>query len=404
VGSYAEGILFTNLTNPRGTTERKAWLAVLNRAPTLAAIDPLQIAEDSGVRTVNLAGISAGGSEVQHLMVTATSANPGVIANPISVNYVSPMSSGSLSLAPVTDAYGTSIVSVVVQDSGSITNGGTGAVTNSFRVTVQPVNDAPTMTPLADRVIAEGNLLTVSNLAQDVDLPDDQLTFSLLGGVAGSNIDPVTGILRWTPTEAQGPATNTMTVVVRDSGFPPLAATNRFTVRVLEVNSPPVLPLLGDRIVHEGASVNFTAVATDPDIPANRLTYSLGGGAPAGATMDPVNGVFHWIARATQVPATNQIMLIASDDGIPGIDAAEIFNIVVMARPRIESVSLSGTNLLISWTAIAGTRYAVEFNSTPDQGGWADLPGEVEATQPTAAKSAPVDGIGTRFYRVRVRE
>jgi hypothetical protein len=153
----------------------------------------------------------------------------------------------------------------------------------------------------------------------------------------------------------------------------------------------------GIGIVHDGATVTFTALARDPDIPANRLTYSLGGGAPAGATIDPMNGLFHWIARATQVPATNQVMLIARDDGIPGFDGAQIFNIVVMG-PRIEAVSLSGTNLLISWTAIAGTLYAVEFNSTPEEGGWVDLPGEVEASQATATKSTPVDAMAARFY------
>ena len=38
----------------------------------------------------------------------------------------------------------------------------------------------------------------------------------------------------------------------------------------------------------------FTATATDSDLPANTLTYSLSGAVPAGAVIDSVTGVFTW--------------------------------------------------------------------------------------------------------------
>ena len=61
----------------------------VNDQPTLTAIaDPAAIPEDSGLQTVNLAGISAGGGESQTLTVTATSDNTGLIPNP-TVNYTS---------------------------------------------------------------------------------------------------------------------------------------------------------------------------------------------------------------------------------------------------------------------------------------------------------------------------
>ena len=49
------------------------------------------------------------------------------------------------------------------------------------------------------------------------------------------------GVITWTPTEAQGPGTNTITTVVTDNGVPPLSVTNSFVVIVTEVNSAPVL-------------------------------------------------------------------------------------------------------------------------------------------------------------------
>ena len=77
-----------------------------NDQPTLAAIaDPASIPEDSGLQTVNLAGISAGGGECQTLTVTATSDDTGLIPNP-TVKYTSPNATGSLTYTPVGDAAG----------------------------------------------------------------------------------------------------------------------------------------------------------------------------------------------------------------------------------------------------------------------------------------------------------
>ena len=59
-------------------------------------------------------------------------------------------------------------------------------------------------------------------------------------------LDPLTGVLTWTPTEAQGPSTTVITVQVTDNGTPPLSASRTFTVNVAEVNSPPALAVVFD--------------------------------------------------------------------------------------------------------------------------------------------------------------
>src|SRR5439155_14858565 len=83
------------------------------------------------------------------------------------------------------------------------------------------------------------------------------------------------GVITWTPTEAQGPSTNTFTTVVTDDGEPALRATNSFEVVVLEVNSAPVLAALPDRTIMAGRTLMITNSATDSDLPANTLTFSL---------------------------------------------------------------------------------------------------------------------------------
>src|SRR5438105_1773019 len=115
--------------------------------------------------------------------------------------------------------------------------------------------------------------LTVTNTATDSAIPANTLSYTLsiaspAGTVTNASISPV-GVITWTPTEAQGPSTNTFTTIVTDNGLPPLSATNSFTVVVNEVNSAPVLPATTNYTIAELTTLTVTNTATDSDIPAN---------------------------------------------------------------------------------------------------------------------------------------
>ena len=97
----------------------------------------------------------------------------------------------------------------------------------------------------------------------------------------------------WTPTEAQGPGTNSITVRVTDDGVPPLSDTKTFSVTVSEVNSAPSLTHIFSKTVIEGQLLTFTNTASDPDLPTNTLTFSSLN-APTGVTLNPVTGVLSW--------------------------------------------------------------------------------------------------------------
>ena len=117
--------------------------------------------------------------------------------------------------------------------------------------------------------------------ASDPDVPSQALTFSLDGTVpAGAAITPA-GVFAWTPTEAQGPGTFTFDVVVSDDG--PVSRSDRetITVTVDELNIAPVLDPIGNQSTDEQVPLTFTATATDADLPANTLTFTLAGAVPA---------------------------------------------------------------------------------------------------------------------------
>src|SRR5262249_32680369 len=145
----------------------------------------------------------------------------------------------------------------------------------TITVTVNEVNVAPILGAIGNKTVDEQTTLSFTAHATDSDLPVNTLTFSLVGAPAGAGIDPGTGVFSWTPTEAQGPGTFTFKVRVTDDGSPNLFAEEQITVTVREVNQAPVLAPVGNKSVAEGDALTFAASATDPDLPANGLTFSL---------------------------------------------------------------------------------------------------------------------------------
>src|SRR5207244_5573456 len=132
----------------------------------------------------------------------------------------------------------------------------------SFTVVVNEVNTAPVLTMPANQTINELTTLNVSATATDADLPANTLTFALVSGPAGLTV-AANGAIAWTPSEAQGPSTNVVTVRVFDDGTPSLSATNSFTVVVNEVNTAPVLTMPANERNNERLNFSDQTTATD---------------------------------------------------------------------------------------------------------------------------------------------
>ncbi len=198
-------------------------------------------------------------------------------------------------------------------------------------------NRTPVLANIDDKSIDEGSLLEFTVTATDVDSAD-QLAFSLdFGAPEGATIDANTGLFSWTPAEAQGPATFAITIRVTDDGAPPLSDLQTISVTVNEINQAPVLATINDVTINVGTELQLTATATDADLPANTLTFSLDAGAPQGATIDGSTGLFTWIPTAAQsglVPITVRV------DDQDGASATTSFQVTV--NNAVPTAALSG--------------------------------------------------------------
>src|SRR5206468_1346384 len=141
----------------------------------------------------------------------------------------------------------TNTITVKVTDNGSPAL----SATNSFMVVVNEVNSAPVLTVPANQTINELSALRSEERRVGSDVTANTLTFALVSGPSGVAVNPMSGVLTWTPAETQGPSTNTITVKVTDNGSPALSATNSFTVVVNEVNSAPVLTVPANQTTNE---------------------------------------------------------------------------------------------------------------------------------------------------------
>jgi hypothetical protein len=230
-------------------------------------------------------------------------------------------SSGVFTWTPTeTQGPGTYNVTVRVTDNGSPNL----SASETIQITVNEVNATPALAAIGNKTVNEGSTLSFTTTAADSDVPVQTLTFSLdAGAPAGASINSSSGAFTWTPTEADGPGTYIVTVRVTDNGSPNLNDSETIQITVNEVNTAPVLAAIGNKSVNEGSVLTFTASATDGDVPAQALTYSLDTGAPSGASINATSGAFTWTPSEAQGPSTNSVTVRVTDS-MGGTDSETI--------------------------------------------------------------------------------
>jgi hypothetical protein len=254
-----------------------------NQPPTLNPIANLTINENAGLQTVNLTGITSGSSnEVQTLTVTAISSNIGLIPNP-TVNYTSPGTNGTLTFTPVANANGSATITVTVNDGGASNN----IVTQTFTVTVNAVNQPPTLNAISNLTINENaglqtvNLTGVSsgaaNQSQALTVTAVSSNTRLIPNPTVNYTSPNTsGTLTFTPVaNANGSAT--VTVTVNNGGASNNIVTQTFTVTVNGVNQAPTLNAISNLTINENAglqTVNLTGISSGAANQSQALTVT----------------------------------------------------------------------------------------------------------------------------------
>ncbi len=269
------------------------------------------------------------------------------------------------------------------------TDDGTPNLTDSETITVivNEINTTPVLDAIGPQSGDELTAISFAASATDTDAPVDGLTFSLAGMIpVGAAIDPTTGNFTWTPTETQD-GTYTFDVVVTDDGTPNLSDSETITITVADVNLAPVLDAIGPQAVDEEVLLTFTAGATDNDLPADLLTYTLAGTVPAGATIDPSTGNFTWTPTETQ-DGTYTFDVVVTDDGTPNLSDSETITVNVADVNEAPVLSAIGPQFGNESSLFSFTASASDPDDTPANG----LTFSLTGTVPAGASIDPTTG------------
>ena len=340
----------------------------VNDAPTTSAVTLSAISEDSGARIITQAELLANASDVEGNTLTATGLS---------------ITSGSGSL--VNNGNGTWTYTPALNDDSSvsfsytISDGNGGSVAGSASLDITPVNDAPVITSngggaTATDSIAENQTIVTTLTVTDVDLPAQTISYSIVGGADAAlfTINASTGVLQFisgrnyeSPTDAD--ANNVYEVIVQSSDGAGGTDTQAISVSVTPVNeAAPVITSNGGETtaaisISENATAVTTVTATDNDLPAPTLSYSISGGADAAKfTINSSTGALSFII----VPNYEN----AADAG-----ANNVYDVTVTvsdgSRTDTQDISVTITNLdeVAPTITSGGVASAINENSGANQ-------------------------------------
>nr|WP_242521785.1 tandem-95 repeat protein [Motiliproteus sp. SC1-56] len=349
----------TTVSSP--AVQVKVDVGAVNDVPTISAIsDPVAFAEDGNTGPLSFTVDEGGGTpeDSQTLTVTATSNNTTLVPNNAANITIAYSDNGAASadaltptitITPAANESGTATITVTVQDNG----GGTDTVTEQFTVTVNAVNDAPTITTITNQTIAEdGNTGPLSfTVDEGGGTPEDSQTLTVTATSNNTTLVPnnaanvtiaysdngAASADALTPTITITPAANesgtaTITVTVQDNGGGTDTVTEQFTVTVSAVDDPSTLTMSqpSGQTVTPG-TFNITYTLSDPEgVATVSFFYDTTGsgfsGTPIGGCADQVAGtdqICAWDTSGLSV-GTYHVYGVPSDSGSSAYSAGTL--------------------------------------------------------------------------------
>jgi predicted outer membrane repeat protein len=254
----------------------------VNDVPTFTKGAAPIINEDAGAWAINnwATNISAGASNESNqtltfnVSITGTTGSLTFSAAP-SIN----ASNGTLTFTTAPNSNGTATVSVILSDNGSNTPPNINvSQPQIFTITVNPVNDIPTVSDIANRIVnQDASTGAISFTVGDVETSAADLILSVASSnqtlVPDSNISFGGADANRTATIAPAAGqSGTTTIIITVTDTDGAAASDNF---ILTVNAPPTISGIADQTTNEDTATSATSFTIgDAETLAANLTLS----------------------------------------------------------------------------------------------------------------------------------
>lgn len=167
-------------------------------------------------------------------------------------------------------------------------------------------------------------------------------------------------------------------------------------------NTPPTLSAIPNATIIAGQTLVVTNDATDTDLPAQTLTWSLVN-PPAGANINSTNGLLTWRPAIAQSPSTNLVTVAVTDSGTPTMSATQSFTVVVQppATPTFGSPSVTSDTFQTLINGSLGPDYSI-YAATNLSGAWQLLLTTNPITMPFLFADPASISFQQRYYKVQL--
>jgi len=201
-------------------------LNTLAPPPSMSRFSDITVAEDNSTSPLSLTLGDPSST------VAATSSNSSLVSS-TGMSFGGTGANRTFTITPQANVSGSNAMVTVTATSP---DGGIGV--EWFYLTVNPVNDAPIFSSVANQTINPGVSLTIPASATDVE--GASLGYALVSGPAGCSVNPSTGTFTWRPTIAQSGVTYPVAIRATESGTGGLNSTLNFQTTVNSATAPQV--------------------------------------------------------------------------------------------------------------------------------------------------------------------
>ena len=350
-------------------------VAQVNDVPTISVISNQVTNEDTATSAIAFT-ITDTDSTIYCSNVTGVSSNPAVVPSAnIVVSGTAPNCTAVIT--PTANTYGSTTITLTLNDNGTPMPSQT--ATSVFVLTINAVNDAPTISAIGAQSTNEGtassaiaftindsdsSLSCTSSVAASSSnttlIPNANVVFSGTAPNCSAVVTPVAGL--------NGTATITFTLTDNGTPLPALTATSAFVMTVNEINQAPMISAITNQATDEDTATSgiaFTIVDADSTVYCNDVT-----GVSSNTTLVPnANIVITGTAPncvATITPAlnaygTSSITLTLTDHGtpLPAQTATSIFTLTVNAVNDAPTISAITNKTTDEDTATAGIAFTI---------------------------------------------
>jgi hypothetical protein len=265
-----------------------------------------------------------------------------------------------------TDGPGQYRFDVVVADSDGLSDRA------ELKVNVAEANEAPILSSISDQASSEGDVIDITPVVTDPDIPAASLTFTVSGLPDGLGFDASTGRIAGSLSHVSS-GSYSVQLSVADDGSPPLVDSISFAWSVSNTNRAPVITQSpSDLTKSEGDSLTLAVIAHDPD--GQVLTFSAAG-LPPGITIDSATGSITGVLAEGSSAVSPYLVTVEVLD--PNMGTAQISFAMTVQSPPTTSTSPSPA----STTSTTPTSPTVGASSPPPN----TTTSTTSTTQPEAA-------------------